>query len=75
MSANLPGTEAAQRLASMFLDRKILYMCGYTDNAMFHQKLLEAGTMFLQRPFSISALEEKVQKALEKPGKAATARA
>jgi CheY-like chemotaxis protein len=65
------GTEAAQRLASLLPDLKILYMSGYTDNAMFHQKLLEAGTIFLQKPFSVSALEERVQKALEGKSKAA----
>jgi CheY-like chemotaxis protein len=65
------GTEAAQRLASVVPDLKILYMSGYTDNAMFHQKLLEAGTIFLQKPFSVSALEERVQKALENKSKAA----
>lgn len=65
------GTEAAQRLASLMPDLKTLYMSGYTDNAMFHQKLLEAGTLFLQKPFTIAALEEKVQKALEKRSAAA----
>jgi two-component system, cell cycle sensor histidine kinase and response regulator CckA len=65
------GTEAALRLASLLPDLKTLYMSGYTDNAMFHQKLLEAGTLFLQKPFTITALEEKVQKALEKKSAAA----
>jgi signal transduction histidine kinase/ActR/RegA family two-component response regulator len=65
------GTEAAQRLVALLPDLRTLYMSGYTDNAMFHQKLLETGTLFLQKPFTIAALEEKVQKALEK--KSATA--
>ncbi len=60
------GTEAAQRLADVVPDLKILYMSGYTDSAMFHQKLLETGSIFLQKPFTVSALEEKVQKALQK---------
>lgn len=66
------GTEAAQRLAALLPDLKTLYMSGYTDNAMFHQKLLETGTLFLQKPFTIAALEEKVQKALEKKSAAAS---
>jgi PAS domain S-box-containing protein len=68
------GTEAAQRLVSLLPDLKTLYMSGYTDNAMFHQKLLETGTLFLQKPFSIAALEEKVQKALEKKSSAAASK-
>ena len=58
----------------MVPDLKILYMSGYTDNAMFHQKLLDSGSLFLQKPFTISALEEKVQQALEKRHKAAARR-
>jgi PAS domain S-box-containing protein len=69
------GTEAAQRLASVVPDLKVLYMSGYTDNAMFHQKLLEAGTIFLQKPFSVTALEETVQKTLQKQARNAASRA
>ena len=69
------GTEAAQRISSVVPGLKILYMSGYTDNAMFHQKLLETGTIFLQKPFTVSVLEEKVQKALERKAKKAAARA
>jgi hypothetical protein len=41
-------------------------MSGYTDNAMFHQKLLEARTLFLQKAFTVNALEEKAQRVLQK---------
>jgi len=41
---------------------------------LFHRRLLEARTIFLQKPFTIPALEEKVQKALENAGKTATSR-
>jgi two-component system cell cycle sensor histidine kinase/response regulator CckA len=68
------GTEVAQQLASVFPDLKILYMSGYTDNAMFHQKLLEAGTLFLQKPFTVGVLEETVQNALRKKAKKAGSR-
>ena len=67
------GTEAAQRIAGHVPDVKVLYMSGYTDNAMFHQKLLEAGTLFLQKPFAIDALEDKVGQILESKVRAATA--
>ena len=68
------GTEAAQQILAMVPDLKVLYISGYTDNAMFHQKLLASGAMFLQKPFTIAALEEKVQKALKKKTTAAAAR-
>lgn len=69
------GTEAAQRLSSTIPALRVLYMSGYTDNAMFHQKLLDTGTLFLQKPFTVSALEEKVQQALKKKIRKAASRA
>jgi PAS domain S-box-containing protein len=70
------GTETAQRLASVIPNLKILYMSGYTDNAMFHQKLLETGTLFLQKPFTVTGLEQKVRSALKenKPARKAALR-
>jgi PAS domain S-box-containing protein len=67
------GTEAAQRIVSLVPEMKVLYMSGYTDNAMFHQKLLDAGTLFIQKPFTLTGLEEKVRYALEPKAKAAKA--
>ena len=66
------GTEAAQQIVSMVPGLKVLYMSGYTDNAMFHQKLLDAGTVFIQKPFSLTALEEKVRQILESKAQAAS---
>jgi len=68
------GTEAAQRIAAAIPGVKVLYMSGYTDNAMFHQKLLETGIIFIQKPFSLNALEEKVRQTLETKARAAAAK-
>ncbi len=59
------GTEAAQRLLELAPDLRIVYMSGYTDNALFHQNLLESGSVFMQKPFTIDVLEEKVRQALK----------
>ena len=58
------GTEAAQRLSSLLPGLKVLYMSGYTDNAMFHQKLLATGAVFIQKPFTLDVLQERVRSAL-----------
>jgi PAS domain S-box-containing protein len=63
--AGMPGTEAAQKILSLVPNLKIIYMSGYADNAMFHQKLLDAGSIFIQKPFTADALEEKVRTALK----------
>ena len=61
----LRGTEIAQKLLAMIPGLRVLYMSGYTDNAMFHQKLLGAGAAFMQKPFTLDVLEEKVAQALD----------
>ena len=61
----LRGTQLAPELVRRLPDLKVLYMSGYTDNAMFHQKLLTAGASFIQKPFTLDALEEKVGKILD----------
>src|SRR5256886_4168877 len=60
------GTEAAQKLTDLIPNLRVLYMSGYTENAMFHQKVLAAGTIFLQKPFTIDLMLRKVQEALQK---------
>ena len=61
----LRGTEVAQKLIAMVPGLRVLYMSGYTDNAMFHQKLLGAGAAFMQKPFTLNVLEEKVAQVLD----------
>jgi PAS domain S-box-containing protein len=59
------GTEVAQKLVSMIPGLGVLYMSGYTDNAMFHQKVIDTGACFVQKPFTLDVLDEKVLQALE----------
>ena len=59
------GTEAAQKLLSMVPGLGVLFMSGYTDNSMFHQKVLEAGSSFIQKPFTLDVLDERVTQVLD----------
>jgi len=59
------GKELADQLKLVRPDIKILYTSGYTDNAIVHHGVLDPGTYFLQKPFSLKTLSQKVRRALE----------
>jgi PAS domain S-box-containing protein len=59
------GRELYEKLVRDRPGLKALYMSGYTDNVIAHQGILEAGMTFLQKPFVIHTLLQKVRMALE----------
>jgi CheY-like chemotaxis protein len=60
------GKELANQLKLLRPDVKVLYTSGYTDDAIVHHGVLEAGTHFLQKPFSPVALAQKVREVLDR---------
>jgi two-component system cell cycle sensor histidine kinase/response regulator CckA len=58
------GPELAQRLRLMHPEMKVLHMSGYAHDAITHHGILEKGINFLQKPFSIEKLSEKVREVL-----------
>jgi signal transduction histidine kinase len=59
------GVELADRLTASLPDLKVLYMSGYTDNAIIHQGVLQPGFAFLQKPFTPEALARRVHGLLD----------
>ena len=61
----LSGRELAQRLARMRPDVKVLYMSGYSDDTVVPHGVLDEGTHFVGKPFTIEELTRKVREVLD----------
>ncbi len=59
------GKELYENLKKITPSTKVLFVSGYTDNAIVNNDFLEAGIQFLQKPFSTSALLRKTRDVLD----------
>jgi PAS domain S-box-containing protein len=62
------GRELAEQLIESRPSMKVLYMSGYTDNAVVNSGILKKEVAFIQKPFTPAALAEKVREVLEGDG-------
>jgi len=58
------GRELSARLCASHPHTKLLYLSGYTEDAIVHEGVLEPGTAFLQKPFTLQTLTRKVREVL-----------
>ena len=61
----MSGRELARNLTQNRPSMKVLYMSGYTDNAIMHKGVLETGTKFIQKPFTPDAIARIVREVLD----------
>jgi PAS domain S-box-containing protein len=61
----MSGRILAQNFATLRPDARILFVSGYTDDAILHHGVLEEGIQFLQKPFTPDSLANKVRLVLD----------
>jgi two-component system, cell cycle sensor histidine kinase and response regulator CckA len=59
------GRELARKVLETRPDTKVLYMSGYTDNAIVHNGILDPDLAFLQKPITPDVFARKVRKVLD----------
>jgi len=63
----MPGMNARElysRAVEKYPGLKVLYMSGYTTNVIARQGVLDDGVQFIQKPFTVQALSNKVREVL-----------
>jgi CheY-like chemotaxis protein len=63
----MSGRELAERAASSRPGLKVLYMSGYTSDAVVRHGVHDAEVAFVQKPFTSATLARRVREALDRP--------
>lgn len=62
----MAGRPLAEHLAQVRPETRVLYMSGYTDDAVVRHGVLRERTAFLQKPFTPHVLSDKVREVLDR---------
>jgi two-component system cell cycle sensor histidine kinase/response regulator CckA len=62
---NMSGRDMVTQMQPWHPESAVLFMSGYTDEAIVHHGVLDADTAFLQKPFTADALTRKVRDVLD----------
>jgi signal transduction histidine kinase len=60
------GRDLARTMLSLFPDMKRVFMSGYTADVIAHHGVLDEGVFFLQKPFTMKMLANRIREALER---------
>jgi DNA-binding response OmpR family regulator len=61
----MSGPDLARELAPLCPGMRVLFISGYTDEAIIHHGVLQSGAAFLQKPFVPEALLRRIREVLD----------
>jgi len=61
------GKELYKKTVAIHPDIEVLFMSGYTDDVIAQHGILDEGINFLQKPFTVQNLTQKVRQVLDDP--------
>jgi signal transduction histidine kinase/sensor domain CHASE-containing protein/ActR/RegA family two-component response regulator len=61
---HMSGPELAAKLTDARQAMKVLFISGYTDDTVFRHGVLEGGVAYLQKPFNLKAISQKIRDVL-----------
>jgi two-component system, cell cycle sensor histidine kinase and response regulator CckA len=64
---HMNGRELAERVSALRPTIKVIFMSGYTDDAIVHHGVLNAGMAFVQKPLTVDLLLGKLREVLDAP--------
>jgi len=64
---HMNGREMAGRVKKLRPDVRVLYMSGYTEDAIAHRGVLDAGVSLISKPFTQESLARKLRELLDPP--------
>jgi CheY-like chemotaxis protein len=63
----MSGREMVDRVRATRPDMRVLYMSGYTGDAIVRHGVIDAGMLLLGKPFTPGALITKIREVLDRP--------
>ena len=61
----MDGRALSERLSHLQPEMKVLYMSGYTEDAIIHHGVMGKGMNYIQKPFTVNGLTRKVREVLD----------